>query len=147
ALKLFVVGLVFGVTTIVHSHRHPAPMLEFSLMRVESYGTAVIAGALTRITQGAHPFLLPLMLQVGFGFSAVTAGYMVLATALGSLAMKAFAPRIIRFMGFRRSLIINGVFSSCSYAVCAFFTPNWPYWLIFAVLFLSGFSMSFQFTA
>ncbi|MEJ5900023.1 MDR family MFS transporter [Ochrobactrum teleogrylli] len=147
ALKLFVVGIVFGVATIVHSRRHPAPMLDFSLLRIESFGTSMIAGSITRITQGAHPFLLPLMLQIGFGLSAVAAGNMVLATALGALAMKAFAPRIIRQFGFRMSLVVNGIFSACSYAICAFFTPDWPHWLIFIVLAMSGFSMSFQFTA
>lgn len=147
ALKFFVVGVIFAIATVIHSRRHPAPMLDFSLMRIESFGTSMIAGSITRITQGAHPFLLPLMLQVGFGLSAVTAGNMVLATALGSLAMKAFAPKIIRRFGFRSSLVVNGIFSACSYAVCGFFTPEWPHWLIFAILFMSGFSMSFQFTA
>ncbi len=147
ALKLFVVGVVFGVATIIHSRRHPAPMLDFSLLRIESFGTSMIAGSITRITQGAHPFLLPLMLQIGFGLSAVAAGNMVLATALGALAMKAFAPRIIRRFGFRTALVVNGIFSASSYAICAFFTPEWPHWLIFTVLAMSGFSMSFQFTA
>jgi MFS family permease len=146
--KFFVVGIVFAIATVIHSRRHPAPLLDFSLMRIESFGTSMVAGSITRITQGAHPFLLPLMLQVAFGISAVSAGNMVLATALGSMAMKAFAPKIIRRFGFRSSLVVNGIFSSCSsYAICGLFSPEWPHWLIFAVLFMSGFSMSFQFTA
>ena len=147
AARFFVVGIVFAIATVIHSRRHPAPLLDFSLMRIESFGTSMIAGSITRITQGAHPFLLPLMLQVAFGISAVSAGNMVLATALGSMAMKAFAPKIIRRFGFRSSLVVNGIFSSCSYAICGLFSPEWPHWLIFAVLFMSGFSMSFQFTA
>ncbi len=147
ALRFLAIGVVFGLATLVHSRRHPAPMLDFSLMRIESFGTSMIAGSITRITQGAQPFLLPLMLQVGFGYSAVEAGCMVLATAVGSISMKAFAPKLLRRFGFRNALTWNGVFSACSYAICAAFTPEWPHWLIFAVLFMSGFSMSFQFTA
>ncbi len=147
ALECLVLGVVFGIAAIVHSRRHPAPMLDFSLLRIESFGTSLIAGSITRITQGAHPYLLPLMLQVGFGLSAVTAGNMVLATALGALGMKAVAPRILRRFGFRSSLVVNGVCSACGYAICGFFTPEWPHWLIFVILFMSGFSMSFQFTA
>ena len=72
------------------------PILDLSLMRLPSFGTSVVAGALTRITQGAHPFLLPLMLQLGFGLSAAQSGTIIIATAIGSVSMKAFASRLLR---------------------------------------------------
>jgi MFS family permease len=123
------------------------PILDLSLMRIPSFGVSMIAGSLTRITQGAQPFLLPLMLQLGFGLSAAQSGLMIIATALGSLAMKALAPRVLREFGFRTSLIVNGIVSTCGYALCAFFRPGWPYPAMFAVLMACGFFMSFQFTA
>jgi MFS family permease len=115
-------------------------------MRLPNFGLSVIAGSLTRITQGAHPFLLPLMLQIGFGLSAATSGMIIIATAIGSISMKAFAPRILRRFGFRTSLIVNGVISSGGYALCATFRPDWPNWAMFVVLACCGFFMSFQFT-
>jgi len=116
-------------------------------MKVPSFGTSVIAGSLTRITQGAQPFLLPLYFQLGFGLSAAKAGQLVTAAAIGSMAMKAFAPRILRRFGFRNALIFNGFTATFGYALCAFFRPDWPLGLIFAVLVMCGFFMSFQFTA
>ena len=152
ALAPLVVGLLgtgfaFGFLYVRHARHTADPIMDLSLMRLPSFGTSVIAGALTRITQGAQPFLLPLMLQLDFGLSAAQSGSVVVATALGSMSMKAFAPRILRRFGFRRTLIVNGVISSCGYACCAAFRPGLPLSAMFAVLMLCGFFMSFQFTA
>ena len=124
ALLLLGIGFVFGAAYVAHARRTRDPILDLSLMRLPSFGTSVIAGALTRITQGAHPFLLPLMLQLDFGLSAVQSGTIVIATAIGSLIMKAVAPRVLRRFGFRNSLIVNGVIASAGYAVCAAFRPE-----------------------
>jgi EmrB/QacA subfamily drug resistance transporter len=147
ATALVALGLASGIAYLRHARNHPAPILDFRLMRIPSFGTSVIAGSLTRITQGAQPFLLPLMLQIGFGFTAAGAGLIVAATAIGALGMKAVAPFILRRFGFRSSLIVIGLISSCGYALCAAFRPDWPVGLIFAILVGCGFFMSFQFTA
>ncbi|MEH3145462.1 MAG: MDR family MFS transporter [Methylobacterium frigidaeris] len=140
-------GLASGAAYIVHAGRVDHPILDLSLMRVPTFRLSVIAGSLTRITQGAQPFLLPLMLQLGFGLSAAESGSLTLATAVGSLSMKTLAPRLLRRFGFRASLIVNGVVASLGYAVCALFRPDWPHPAIVAVLGACGFFMSFQFTA
>jgi MFS family permease len=115
-------------------------------MRIPTFRLSVIGGSLTRITQGAQPFLLPLMFQLGFGLSAAKTGTITMATALGALVMKALASRVLSRWGFRRSLILSGVASSAGYATCAFFRPDWPVWIIVLVLGASGFFTSFQFT-
>ncbi|WP_337266377.1 DHA2 family efflux MFS transporter permease subunit [Oryzifoliimicrobium ureilyticus] len=147
AILLITIGVVFGCGYLFHAKHHPAPIMDFSLMKVPSFRISVIAGSLLRITQGAQPFLLPLYFQIGFGMSAAAAGQFVTATALGAMAMKALAPRILRKFGFRSSLVINGLTSTLGYALCAGFRPDWPSALIFGILAVSGFFMSFQFTA
>ena len=147
AFGLLSVGAVFSWLYLRHERRHPDPILDLSLMKIPSFGLSVWGGALTRVTQGAQPFLLPLMFQLGFGLSAAQSGTIVLATAVGSMAMKAFAPRVLRRFGFRRSLIVNGIVASCGYALCGAFRPDWPFALMFAILVGCGFFMSFQFTA
>ena len=146
AAGLVVVGLVFGAAYLWHARRHPAPIMDFSLMKVATFRTSVIAGSLTRITQGAQPFLIPLMLQLGFGLSAAEAGRMSIATALGSMTMKAVQGHILKRLGFRRSLMIFGAIGTLGYGACAFFRPDWPMPLMFVILFFCGFFMSFQFT-
>jgi EmrB/QacA subfamily drug resistance transporter len=146
AVGLIVAGVIFGAAYLRHARTHPAPIMDFSLMRVHTFRTSVIAGSLTRITQGAQPFLIPLMLQLGFGLSAAVAGRMAIATALGSITMKAVQGRILRWLGFRRSLMTFGVVGTLGYGACAFFRPDWPMPVIFVILFFCGFFMSFQFT-
>jgi EmrB/QacA subfamily drug resistance transporter len=146
ALGLLAVGAILGALYILHARRTADPILDLSLMRIPTFGTSVIAGAITRICQGAHPFLLPLMMQLGFGLSAVHSGLMTLATALGSIAAKPVAPIVLRRYGFRDTLMINGFFCSAGYALCGLFRPGWPMPMMFLIMILAGFFMSLQFT-
>jgi len=147
AAGLLAVGIAAGALYVRHAVRRPHPILDLSLLRVETFRLSVIAGSLSRIMQGAGPFLLPLMLQVGFGLSAVVSGSITLAGAIGSFTMKGLAPRLLKRFGFRHILIVNGLAGSAGYALCGFFRPGWPPALIFGVLAACGFCMSLQFTA
>ncbi|RDE06418.1 DHA2 family efflux MFS transporter permease subunit [Sphingomonas aracearum] len=147
ALGLVGTGLAAGVLYLVHARRSEHPILDISLMRVPTFRLSVIGGSLTRITQGAQPFLLPLMMQIGFGLSAAQSGMVTVATAIGSFGMKGLARRILKRFGFRSSLVVMGVLATASYAICGLFRPGWHLSWIFAVLVVSGFLMSFQFTA
>jgi MFS family permease len=146
ALSLLALGAVLGVFYIRHARRTPDPILDISLMKIPTYGTSVIAGAITRVCQGAHPYLLPLMMQLGFGLSAASSGLMTLATALGSIVAKPIAPSLLRRFGFRDTLAVNGFFASAGYAVCGLFRPGWPLPVMFLIMMTSGFFMSIQFT-
>jgi MFS family permease len=147
SLVLMVIGLTAGGLYILHARRRVDPILDLSLMHIPTFRISVIGGSLTRITQGAQPFLLPLMLQLDFGMSAAASGSITIAGAIGSLGMKWFAPSVLKRFGFRASLVVNGLIASAGYAVCGLFRPAWPVAAIFAVLAVCGFFMSFQFTA
>lgn len=144
---LLLFGAGAGALYLRHARRVRDPILDPALMRIPTFRTAMIAGSFTRFTQGAHPFLIPLTLQLGFGWSPLHSGLMTLGTALGAALMKAVAPQVLRRFGFRDSLVAGGLLAAGSYGVCAFFTPDWPVWAMFAVLVAAGFFMSFQFTA
>jgi EmrB/QacA subfamily drug resistance transporter len=146
ALVLLGAGAVLGGFYIRHARRTADPILDISLMKIPTYGTSVIAGAITRVCQGAHPYLLPLMMQLGFGLSAAQSGLMTLATALGSILAKPLAPSLLRRFGFRDTLAVNGFFASAGYAICGLFRPGWPLPLMFLIMVTSGFFMSIQFT-
>lgn len=146
-LTLLVVGIVSGWLYIRHARRHAAPILDLTLMRLQTFRLSVVAGGLARISAGAMPFLLPLMMQLGFGMSAVHSGLVTFVSAAGAMAMKASAGPILRRFGFRNTLIWNSVFTSCFLAIYAAFRPDWPLLAIYALLLIGGFSQSLQFTA
>jgi EmrB/QacA subfamily drug resistance transporter len=147
AAALVAVGAAAGALYVRHARGTQHPILDVTLMRVPTFRLSVIAGSLTRITQGAQPFLLPLMMQLAFGLSAAQSGTMTVATAIGSFGMKGLARRILHRFGFRSSLVAMGLLGTLSYAVCGFFRPGWPLPAVFGVLVVSGFLLSFQFTA
>ena len=57
------------------------------LLRIASFRITLLGGVLFRLSVGAIPFLLPLMLQVGFGLSAFASGSLTFASAVGAVTM------------------------------------------------------------
>jgi len=144
---LFSGALVMAFLYYLHARRHPAPLLDFTLMRLPCFGLSLSAMMLFRTGIGAIPFLLPMMLQVGFGDSAAQSGLVTFASSAGALVMKPAAQTALRLFGFRDTLIWNGVLSGIMLIACAAFRPTWPAAAIYAVLLLGGFLRSLQFTA
>lgn len=147
ALLLLAVGLASGFCYVLHARRTAYPILDLSLLRIPTFRLSLLGGSLARVTQGAQPYLLPLMMQLAFGMSAAQSGLVTVATAVGSFAMKAVAKPILRRFGFRTSLLVMGVLAPAFYALCGLFRSSWPMPAVYAVLIVSGFFMSFQFTA
>ena len=144
-MALLVVGVASGVLYWRHSRGHPHPILDFSLMRVPTFGISVLAGALSRVAVGAMPFLLPMMLQLGFGMSAAASGMVTFASAVGSLAMRLAARPMLKRIGFRDTLVWVGLVSTLLLGSSAAFRPSWPLFCIYALLVMGGFFQSLQF--
>lgn len=129
-----------------HARRIPAPILDLRLMSYPTFRTSMLGGLWFRIGSGSIPFLLPLMLQLGFGLSAFETGLLTFASAVGALLMKITAPRILKAFGFRTILMVNALLSALFFALIALFTPETSHGLIFVTLFIGGFFRSLQFT-
>jgi MFS family permease len=117
------------------------------MLRLATLRAAIIGGFMFRLGIGALPFLLPLLMQVGFGLSPFQSGMVTFSSAVGAMGMKTLAARIIRTFGFRNMMTINAVASSIFLAACALFTVATPLLLIFIILVVGGFFRSLQFTA
>jgi len=144
---LVLAGLVSGTLYLRHAAHIPHPILDLRLMRVKSFALALWAGSFSRITTGALPFLLPMMMQLGFGMSPTRSGLITFASAAGAMLMKAAGVPLIRRFGFRDVLIYNGIVATLFLMSAALFRPGWPLWAIYAVLLAGGFFQSLQFTA
>ena len=132
---------------VLHARRCAHPVLDFRFLRIATYRTGVVGGALVRVGVGAVPFLLPLLLQLGFGYSALQSGLLTCCSAIAAMFMKTLAVAILRRFGFRTVLTWNAIIVAASIAAYGLFTATTPYALMVATLLAGGFFRSLQFTA
>ena len=144
---IVVVGIGAGMLYMRHAAHTPAAILDLKLMQVKSFALSVVGGAFTRITGGALPFLLPMMMQLGFGMTAGRSGLITFASAAGAMLMKATAAPLLRRFGFKHVLIWNGIVATLFLMSAALFRPGWPIAVIVAIILAGGFFQSLQFTA
>ncbi|MEO8114901.1 MAG: MFS transporter, partial [Phenylobacterium sp.] len=71
-----------------HARGNPHAIIDLSIFRIRTFRASVVGGGFMRVAQGATPFLLAMLLQIGFGMSAFAAGLMTFISAAGALVMK-----------------------------------------------------------
>ena len=141
-----IAGIVCGFLYVGHARRHPSPILGLSIFENDAFRVATVSGTIFRISTGAIPFLMPLMLQLGFGLNPFQSGMITFAGAIGALMVKFVARRVFAATGFKVTLIVAGVFGAATTAINGFFTPETSHALIIAFLVMSGLCRSFFFT-
>src|SRR6266851_1553589 len=106
--KITAACIVLGALALAaypwHARRTAHPVIDLSLLKLPTFHTGVVAGSLFRIGVGATPFLLPLLLQLGFGMNPLQSGLLTCATAVGAMFMKTLTTIILKRFGFRRVL-------------------------------------------
>ena len=147
ALFSLVVASIALIAYVLRSLRIAAPIADLSLMRIPSFRIAFNGGLATRLGVGGMFFLLTLLFQVGFGYSAVTAGLLQVPQALAMLLMRFFVGSIIKHQGYRRVLLINTALAGIMVMLFATVSSTTPLWLICVQVFVYGFVMSLQYTA
>lgn len=131
----------------LHSTRTAHPLLRLGLMRIRSFRVAVTGNLLTRLGIGGLPFLLPLLYQVGLGYSPIQSGLMIMPQALAAIGFKFTLPLILRKLGYRQVLIVNTVMLGVMLSLFSLIDTGTPAWLIAALAFCFGFFTSTQYTS
>ncbi|SCC68984.1 multidrug transporter subunit MdtD [Kosakonia oryziphila] len=130
-----------------HARRHPAPLISLNLFNTRTFSVGIAGNIASRLGTGCIPFLMPLMLQVGFGYPALIAGCMMAPTALGSILAKSMVTQILRWFGYRKTLVGITLFIGLMIAQLALQTPAMAVWMLVLPLFILGMAMSTQFTS
>jgi len=149
-LDLFVWLLPMAVLVLAYgyrSRRARLPMLDWSLLRVPTFAASFWSGSLLRVGYGALPFLLPLMLQLGLGYTPVQSGLVLLASGVVSMLTKTQTTPMLRRWGFRRVMLINGSLCVAGLVVCALFRDYWGLGAIALAVSIAGFFRAVQFNA
>ena len=140
-------GVLSLIGYLAHARSHPRPLLDPKLFRNRTFALALLGASLFRVGAGAVPFLLPLMLQLGFGMSPFQSGMITFISAAGAIMMKFIIKRILSFGGFRATLLVAAAGATISIAINGFFSPATPIALMLIILFCGGLVRSMFFTS
>lgn len=143
---IFIAGLLF---TLYYRHFRKAdnPIINLNLFKIRTLRIGLIGSLITRFGISGLPFLLPLMMQVGFGFSASKAGMMLLPSALTTIAVKPWIVPIVKRFGYRRILISNTLFLAVIIFVFSFMEKDTPLMYYILLMIAYGAFTSVQMTA
>jgi len=144
---LMLFGAAVCAIYVWHARTAKNPILDLKLLSIPTYQTSIIGGGLFRLGMGAVPFLLPLMLQIGFGLDPLQSGMITFSSALGALVMKTTAGPILRRFGFRTVLTVNALLCGSVLALYGTLTAAVPHLVVISFLIMAGFFRSLQFTS
>lgn len=129
-----------------HSRNKEHPIVKVSLLTLRTFRVSILGNLLARLSFGGIPFLLPLLLQIILGFSPRLSGILITPIAVGVLLVKPLSIYILRFLGYKKLLILNTIlvsFSLCSFAVI---NLNTSVYEIGFLTFIFGFLIALQYT-
>jgi EmrB/QacA subfamily drug resistance transporter len=146
-IGLLAISFVLLAGYVMHARKEPKPLLHLMLFKLRTLRCAIAGGFVTRLGAGGMPFLLPLLYQVGLGFSAVQSGLLIMPQSIAAMSLKVFMPKILERFGYRRVLLVNTVLLGMLIALFATVGPRTSVAMIVAQAFVFGFLSSMQYTS
>ena len=131
----------------LHSTKTAFPLLRLGLFRIRTFRAAVSGSFFTRLGIGGIPFIIPLLYQVGLGFTPIQSGLMMMPQAIAAISLKATMPGILSRFGYRSVLVSNTAILGLQILLFATIGRGTPVWLIVLQLFCFGFFSSLQYTS
>ncbi len=131
----------------VHAKTLEFPLLQLSLFRIRTFRAAVGGGLFTRLGIGGVPFLLPLLYQVGLGFTPIQSGLLLMPQALAAICVNWVILRLLARFGYRGVLVTNTIIIGVLLLLFATIGVHTPIWVIVALAFLYGAYSSLQYTS
>lgn len=145
-ILVLLVGMpVCAGTYLRHMRNRAAPALDLTLLKLRLFRIGFFAGGLSRLGFNALPFLFQLQLQIGFGWSAADAGWVVFIVAASAIALKPMMRRVLRQFGFQMTLFSNAMIGAATIVALGFIGPQTPIAITVCLVFLFGVFRSLQF--
>lgn len=147
-LVFLAVGAALGALGLRHFARHPSPLLPLGPLSIQTFRIGNLnGGGFFRAQVGAVGFILPVMCQLGLGYSAFAAGLLVFVFLMGDLTAKFYANQLIRTFGFKKMLTGGGILIALSMIPLLIVGPETSLWILLVVLFVAGAIRSVHFSA
>jgi len=144
---LVAAGVVALLLYLRHARDNERALFRLTLFHTRSFSLGLLGSFAGRIGSGMLPFMTPVFLQIGLGFSPFHAGLMMIPMVLGSMGMKRIVVQVVNHFGYRRVLV--GSTLGLALVSLLFMTTallGW-YYLLPVVLFLQGMINSMRFSS
>ncbi|PTX09648.1 EmrB/QacA subfamily drug resistance transporter [Sphingobacterium faecium] len=130
-----------------HANTDDNPIFPLNLFQVRTFRVGILGNLATRLGISSIPLLLPMMIQIAYGQSAVTSGWIVAPMALTAMFGKSVVIGILNKFGYRATLMTNTFIIGLLICCMAIPTINSSiYWYI-PIIATLGFFNSIQFTS
>lgn len=146
ALLIMCLAITMLITYFFHSRQQKYPIVKVELLRIRTFRVSIIGNLFARLGFGGVPFLLPLLFQIGLGYSAQLSGLLLVPIALGILLVKAISLRILRYLGYKRLLLMNTFLVGFSLWTFRIVNGNTSIYIIGTLTFIFGFLISLQYS-
>ena len=146
-LLVFLMGFIFIYLYYKHAKKEENPIFPLELFMVRTFRVGFLGNLATRLGISSIPLLIPLMIQIAYGQSAVVSGWIVAPMAITAMFGKSAVIKILNRFGYRKTLMFNTFLIGTLICLMAIPGINTPiYWFIPLILVL-GFFNSIQFTS
>ena len=146
-LLVFLMGFIFIYLYYRHAKKEENPIFPLELFMVRTFRVGFLGNLATRLGISSIPLLIPLMIQIAYGQSAVVSGWIVAPMAITAMFGKSAVIKILNRFGYRKTLMFNTFLIGTLICLMAIPGINTPiYWFIPLILVL-GFFNSIQFTS
>ncbi len=138
---------VLLVAAVRHLSGTREPLIDLAILRLRTFGVAQGSSLLFCLAVDAVPFLLPLLLQQGRGWTSVRAGAVVLVVFGGNLLAKPATTWLLNRFGFRPVLLVSVIGVATTTATLGWAGARWPLPVVAVVALANGATRSVGFTA
>lgn len=143
---LFLAFVMFSTISVIHIKKARNVLVDFSVFRSRTFFLVASASLISRLALSTPAFLIPLMLQSGYGASALHAGLFSIALSLGALSSRRLITLMLERFGARQLLCVNAALLfiiSLSYSLHTFVLVSW---MLAVQMMLWGFISALQIT-
>ena len=137
-LALFIIGVATGIPTIFHLKRREDPLIDLAVMKIETFHLNTTSGLLFRVAQNTAPFVLPLLFQDKFGWSAERAGEVLFFYMVGNLSFKVFTTPLMERFRFKPMILLSTLLSIPLTLSLGLLSSSIPFFWTALLLLLTG---------
>lgn len=124
SICLIFISVLVLIIYFIYSRHSKNPIIKMNLFNFRTFKISILGNLLSRLGFGGIPFLLPLLLQMGLGYPAQISGLLLSPIAIGVVVSKQFTFQLLKYLGYKKLLIINTLVVGFSLWSCMLITNS-----------------------